>query len=880
MSFNIILMSLLIFSFISCSQSDKTPADGASQSGLTTTDTDTTIETGTSNEASTTPIYSISLEFERVNIVGSLDPFTVTATILENGSPKTGIIPVVSLVSGTSAGITEVSGGQYKFTVTPSGTGEYPVTVSFKTASVSRTALVTGNVDSDWGQPMSVSGLVNTEGYEDGVTITPDGEYLFVQTGPYFSSASIFIMNTPRAENGCGGVRAEFSSGCDISYQCMHEWVNSIIGPYTAPQRPGFFSGRFNGTALRHNSNVWGVPDNCTPNFAMATMFYGFKRQSDGTFKEPFYLAFEDENDAIINPFGLSFKMNGNGTAEAVFSLKNTEQSSTTGFDVYAATVTMGVNNSLGKFIPDGSPGNPPVKDTNNFPSTPVSGSGIPGTQGNPHIYYDGTGEIKSIWVDDEYDKDAQGVGDNDYGEIVVYVLDSGSFPNGTWSYVKLPGIVNDPDQEEIQPFFTGQGLYFTRSYSDVRNPEIYYSAYSGVHNAVEYAKQENWSFPVRILEIADSQGVGDLVAVGEPTIATYKGEEYLYFVYAIIRGFDKSVAEGGTGHPDLNFQAGFVKKRPAVPGNPEILKINSSGWVDSPWISGDGMRMYFMYSRYNFLPTVLDPGKLPRLEGPMRKGHIAVDSNPYHDSDIYMSMKKPDGSWSKPVHLGFNDDKGDCCHVFVNNFKRVYYTKENGADGTDIYYRDLDNIGNYPIGPPVLVPGINSSDNEDNPHVNENDNLMWFTSHRDGINDIWFSQKDTDKNWTAPVKVYSGDPDVDAIVVSSINDDEDQFWVSEVLHDNGDGTFTTWIYFNRNSQIYRTSSVYTSATGDSVLTSPEHVDLGSLPFVGEASMPISGSDSESIIYFASVDTTDERIRIYYAVKNPDGTFQNPVLLD
>ena len=60
-----------------------------------------------------------------------------------------------------------------------------------------------------------------------------------------------------------------------------------------------------------------------------------------------------------------------------------------------------------------------------------------------------------------------------------------------------------------------------------------------------------------KILSVGTTDAVGKVIAIGEATIANYQGTEYLYFVYGIVRGFDST-----SGLPDINMQAGFIKKR------------------------------------------------------------------------------------------------------------------------------------------------------------------------------------------------------------------------------------------------------------------------------------------------------------------------------
>ncbi len=515
------------------------------------------------------PSYSIDLDFQRVE-AGSPNPFIVTATVKENGQLIGGISSDIGIVlsKGTPNAISEVSLGQYQFTVTPTQTGEHQVTISYSGITKNATALVVDGVHAAWGQPQSVSGLVNTAGYEDGATITPDGEYLFVQYGPIYFSG-VFLFDLARASGGCGGIphRLEFPLG--TPNRCTHEWIDTTIGPYTSPERPGFFDGRFSGTTQLHNANSWGLDIEEAPIFATSTMFYGFKKQVDGSFAEPFYLAFEDENDAIINAYGLSFMLHGDGTATALYVINDPTDpdmvdfdndgvdDAESFFDVFTSEITFGQNNNLGTFVASGTPGTPPERGTY-FPSQLVNFGkvgieGIAGTQGNPHLYETG-GVVQSIWTDDE--RDDRGVG-SDRGDLSVYVLTSGTFPNGTWTKVVLPTVINQPDlSDEIQPFYTGNGLYYTHI-SDSDLPEIFYSAYSGAHSVTDFSSAGNWGIPEIILSVGSADAVGKITAIGEPTIANVNGTEYLYFVYGIIRGYDT-----GSGLADINLQVGFVKKK------------------------------------------------------------------------------------------------------------------------------------------------------------------------------------------------------------------------------------------------------------------------------------------------------------------------------
>ena len=505
------------------------------------------------------PVLTIGLDFQRLNS-STPYPFTVTATIKKDGEPVSGLATEIQIELGRGShnAIVEVTMGQYQFTVIPTQTGEHPVKVIYKDISIERTALVLNEVNSDWEQPMTVPGLVNTAGYEDGVTVSPDGEYVFVQYGPlYFSVFQLF--NIPRVNGGCGGDRLNPT-------RCTHPWLDNTVGPYSAPERPGFYTGRISDAGKwRHNANSWGVPDDGSPIFAPSTMIYGFKRQTDGSFAEPFYLSFDDENDGITNASGLSLMMHDDSTATILFAMDDPSDPDMVDLDgdgiddvqslhdVYTTEITLGQNNILGKFVPSGTSGTPPVRGMP-FPAKLVNFgkigiNGIAGTQGNPHLFHVNN-IVQSIWTDDERDDGG------DRGDLAVYVLTSGSFPDGSWTKILLPATVNQPwPSSEIQPFFTGTGLYFTHS-DDTRLPEVYYTAYSGTQTINDYLNASEWSTPKKILGADTADAVGKIIAIGEPTIADYQGRKYLYFVYAYIRGYDDV-----SGLPDIDMQAGFIKK-------------------------------------------------------------------------------------------------------------------------------------------------------------------------------------------------------------------------------------------------------------------------------------------------------------------------------
>jgi len=474
---------------------------------------------------------------QRVEQVG-IDPFTVIVTLTRNGSNYSGQTLSLNVPKGTVSSVTDNSDGTYTFTVTPSATGEYPITISFNGTSISRTAIVLDSNISGSNQPMMVPGdYVNTEGYEDGATITPDGEYFFVQYGPiYFSGIKNFLSI-------CSS--GSFSVGYDLNNcdgRTNSGLVFDTIGPRANYQRPGFPTGNITSGKLVHSDDLVlaGVFNGMV---SFPTVFYGFKRQSDGTFAEPFKVAFNDER-GVNAPFGLSFVLNGDGTAKFLVAWNNYFDGSgdggtTTGEDnkpdIYHGTLTLGTDKNLGDVTFASNDGFSSI--TPNI--YPVGFTTHTGVQGNPHARTDGSGNIIEIWTDDEQ------VSHN----LSVYRLTSGTFPSGTWTLDTLPSDIAT-GAGESQPFFTGTKLYFRRG------SNIVYHDYTPTNGSCSstYTHNDCWGPENVVIGANSNSGVGEIFTVGEPTIATYNGKTLLYFVY-LVRRDNSSFSLN-----DYNGNVGFVE--------------------------------------------------------------------------------------------------------------------------------------------------------------------------------------------------------------------------------------------------------------------------------------------------------------------------------
>lgn len=484
------------------------------------------------DDAAPGPVTTLSLEMRRVPQAG-LDPFEVVVTVTVDGVPTSGKAPAFAIPKGAASAVTDRGDGTYAVTVTPATTGIYPVTVTVEGATITRRAIVFDTVGAGVGQPMAVPGdFVNTPGYEDGITVTPDGQYLFVQYGPLYFSG---IVNAPTI---CADAGYSIYNLNDCAGKTNAGLVFDTIGPSTAPARPGFHAQAIVGGKLRHLPGfvIAGVANGLA---AWPTVLYGFHRQPDGTFAEPFRVAFDDPK-GINGPFGLSFVLGPNNTATFALAWNNfLDNLGDDDADIYAGTLTLGQDKSLGTVTYGTAFGGDSFGAiTPTITAVPFASNA--GQQGNPHLGTDASGAIKTIWTDDE----------TSTRDLSVYRLTAGTFPGGTWVKDALPAPINTADEED-QPFFTGAELVFSRGASIVSH--AYRPANGTCANG--FTSPTCWGAEEVLIGGAGHTGAGELFGAGEPTIATIGGKRYLYFAVVEVRD-----VQAFPGIVDFNLDAGFVE--------------------------------------------------------------------------------------------------------------------------------------------------------------------------------------------------------------------------------------------------------------------------------------------------------------------------------
>ena len=447
------------------------------------------------------PAHTLTLEFERVK---PGNDFVAIVTALEGGVTKPGLSVEIQSTRGSVGSVSDLGDGTYRATITNDalGTGEYAVTADAGTwaAPVNRTAVVLKEVGSRWGQPQAFAGLVNTPGWEDSLAIAPDGEWIILEYLPVSITCILAHFDEP-----------------------THPSCAKAIGPWQAPERPGMpgASRIAADGSIHHGCPSLGLDP--APFAVPPQSLFGFRRQVDGSFAEPFAISI-DGVDGCVSAFGPSMLAPSGGKVPLVFAFDSPldgDPPAGSQADVFFTELELGKPSALGTYATSQLTMNATLLG---FPT--------PGQQGNPH-YFASSGTTQ-IWVDDETlaEKD-----------LSVYEL-QGAFPAGPWSGpTKLPSPFGDAGKDDIQPFYDGSEAIWTRDLSIV----------SSAHTAGAVTAAASWgAVSTELSGDPISSATETVVGVGEPTKATRGGRQVLAFVY---------VRHAPSGDIDIN--AGFVEEQP-----------------------------------------------------------------------------------------------------------------------------------------------------------------------------------------------------------------------------------------------------------------------------------------------------------------------------
>jgi hypothetical protein len=468
-----------------------------------------------SSESGTPVSLSAVLSLTRLT-TSSPNPIQVLVSASRSDAASiSGLTVAPTVTNGTAGAVSDLGSGQYTFQVIPSAaSGDVLISVDLTggglTANASKTAVVIPTISSDWGQAEAVEGFVNTDGYEDGPEVSPDGQWLMVSDYSPMDVIKCQLVdgNSPSATS-----------------------CKTAIGPYAAPIRPSLpganrilsggtsLSNRCDNVCFTSNGQVGG--SDVTTAALPPISAYVFKRQADGSFKDPKIIAYAADGCAHL--MGISFLSSplADGTAKVVFAWESPYDGSGHTHRVKYSSINVNNDTILGTMSCVGTYNFNISNDmTSNLTSEAVPNLGNPNAQGGNYL-----------WIDDESNGDLR------------YFSIPGSLPGATPSGETAVAHAPAASDRRKMPFFHSptSTLFYSRNNKAIDSRPLL---------APDPSNAGSWGSVVPILDLSTEAGtgtVGRITAIGEPSLADLSGgTRELYFIYVVITptGVNANVAK------------------------------------------------------------------------------------------------------------------------------------------------------------------------------------------------------------------------------------------------------------------------------------------------------------------------------------------------
>jgi hypothetical protein len=382
--------------------------------------------------------------------------------------------PITLAIDHGVLGTPAVDGMVTSARATPGGSGKFAVTASSDGKAITRTAVVLGAVDDAWNQPELVRGVVNTAGWEDGASISPDGQRLVLQ---YLPVAIDCLLGGDASSTAC-----------------------KVIGPSSAPERPGMpGADRVLANGTFHNGCPSLGADPLPSNIVVApNAEWVFARQPDGSFADPHPVYYEG-TDGCLSSFGLVIESDNETVSWAFDDLTDEPPR------IHRAKLALVGATTLGTYALNGG-----TATLGGEPGMKLALGETTLAEGNPFVRVQPDGKLLVVF-DDE-----QGRAD------LMFVVETAPGSNTFTAVATIPAPVSDPNAQESQPFFDGDTLLFRRDLVVLASD----------WNGGAMTSPASWSTPRAILTPGGEATTGAIVVVGEPSVATTPAGKELYFIF------------------------------------------------------------------------------------------------------------------------------------------------------------------------------------------------------------------------------------------------------------------------------------------------------------------------------------------------------------
>jgi outer membrane protein OmpA-like peptidoglycan-associated protein len=299
----------------------------------------------------------------------------------------------------------------------------------------------------------------------------------------------------------------------------------------------------------------------------------------------------------------------------------------------------------------------------------------------------------------------------------------------------KLGSAISSPEYDEIAPCVSSDGktLYFTR----IAYPKFEQSLVENGQYLEATDNPEN--FQDRLSEIFS---ILDGAPVDNPVSSAYNQD--IWVAHSVANEFDL------LEHPSYPLNNALPNSVSALTPNDDLVVLNQ-------FAPNGGMQKGFS------VVTKSKDGKwqFPQPIGIDRYHNSGSDVNltlsrdgevmimameradSYGSTDLYISFRRNDGSWTHPKNLGpkVNTIHRESAPHLSEDMLSLYYASDREApgQGNDIYVQTrLDNNwGEWWFAKRFAAP-INSAGEDSHPYFNEATGYLYFTSDRNGTSDIF----------------------------------------------------------------------------------------------------------------------------------------------
>ena len=300
-------------------------------------------------------------------------------------------------------------------------------------------------------------------------------------------------------------------------------------------------------------------------------------------------------------------------------------------------------------------------------------------------------------------------------------------------SLEKLNGTINTAKYDEISPVLSRDGhtLYFTR----IGSPDCDKNMILDGRNVYESAPGE---YP-KILQEVYFQLSGKFLP--DPSRSDFNQD--IWIAESENQFFDQIY------HPPYPLNNAFPNSICAATSQPnQYIVINQ-------FPKEGGMRKGFSFVWQRLDGTWTPPEPMPiknyYTEGPVV--NLALSSNEdviimslnrddgKGQNDLYLSFREVDGSWTEPeIMSSINTASNETTPSLSDDMKTLFFASDRpGSEGVDVYFSQREDTGwKRWTQPRRLAPPINSPSDDSQPFFNAATGYLYFTSDRDGSNDIF----------------------------------------------------------------------------------------------------------------------------------------------